>query len=81
MHTNNNDDLNLNNSHQAEMMEDNIEFCPSNSIQQQFRKSSEVKQLTNEEELRKLQNEIQNLNIILNKSRSQHYERAMLEKL
>ena len=80
MHTNSNDDLNLNNFHQAEMMEDNVEFCPSNSIQQQFKKSKQVKQLTTEEELRKLQNEIQNLNTILNKSRSQHYERAMLEK-
>ena len=61
MNTNNNDDLNLNNSHQAETMGDNVEFCPSNSIQQQFRKSSEVKQLTKEEKLRKLQNEIQKL--------------------
>ena len=42
MHTNNNEDHNLNNPHQAEMMEDSIEFCPSNSIQQQLRKSSEV---------------------------------------
>ena len=55
MHTNNNDDINLNNYHQAEMMKFNAEFYPSNSIQQQFRKSSEVKQITNEEELRILQ--------------------------
>ena len=80
MHTNSNDDLNLNNFHQAEIMEDNVEFCPSNSIQQKCKKSSQVKQLTNEEELRKLQNEIQNLNTILKQSRSPHYERAMLEK-
>ena len=66
MHTNNNDDHNLNNSHQAEMMEDNVEFYPWNSIQQQFKKSMQVKQLTNEEELRKLLNEIQNLNDRLN---------------
>ena len=52
MHTNNNDDINFNNSHRAEMMKDNAEFYPSNSIKQQFRKSSKVKQLTNEEELR-----------------------------
>ena len=80
MHTNNNDDINLNNSHQAEMMNDNAEFYPSNSIQQQFRKSSEVKQLTNEEELRVLQMQIKKLNNRLKQSRSPHYERAMLEK-
>ena len=80
MHTNNNDDLNLNNSHQAEIMKDNVEFYPSNSIQQQFRKSSEVKQLTNEEELRILQKQIKKLNNRLKQSRSPHYERAMLEK-
>ena len=56
MHANYIDDLNLNNSHQTEMMEDNVEFCPLNYIQQQFRKSSEVKHLTNDLELRKLQN-------------------------
>ena len=56
MHANNIDDLNLNNSHQAEMMKDNVEFCPSNNIRHQFRKSSEVKHLTNDLELRKLQN-------------------------
>ena len=57
MHANNIYDLNLNISHQAEMMEDNVEFCSSNNIQQQFRKSNEVKHLTNDLELRKLQNE------------------------
>ena len=80
MHTNNNDDININYSHQAEMMKDNVEFYPSNSIQQQFRKSSEVKQLTNEEELRVLQMQIKKLNNRLKQSRSPHYERAMLEK-
>ena len=80
MHTNNNDDINLNNSHQAEMMNDNAEFYPSNSIQQQFRKSSEVKQLTNEEELRVLQMQIKKLNNRLKQSRSPNYELAMLEK-
>ena len=45
-----------------------------------IRKSSEVKPLTNEEKLRNLQNKIQNLNIILNQSRSPHQERALLEK-
>ena len=80
MHTNNNDDINLNNSHQAEMMNDNAEFYLSNSIQQQFRKSSEVKQLTNEEELRILQKQIKKLNKRLKPSRSPHYKRAMLEK-
>ena len=58
MHANNIDDLDLNNSHQAEMMEDNVEFCLSNNIEQQFRKSSEAKHLTNDLELRKLQSEI-----------------------
>ena len=50
-------DLNLNISHQAEMMKENVEFCTLNNIQQQFRKSNEVKHLTNDLELRKLQNE------------------------
>ena len=58
MPANNIEDLNLNNFHQAEMMEDNVEFCPSNNIQHQFRKSSEVRHLTNDLELRKLQSEI-----------------------
>ena len=80
MHTNKNDDLNLNNSHQTEMMEDNVKLCSSNNIQQQFKKSNQFKQLTTEEELRKLQKENQNFNILLNQSRSSHYERAMLEK-
>ena len=48
------------------MIEDNVEFYPSNSIQKLFRKSKEVKQITNEEELRKLQNKIQNINNRLN---------------
>ena len=52
MYTNN--DLNLNNSHR----EDSVEFCPSSSIQQKFRKSSKVKQLKNVDELIKLQNNI-----------------------
>ena len=80
MHTNNNDDINLNNSHQAEMMNDNTEFYPLNSSQPQFRKSRKVKQLTNEEELRILQEQIKKLNNSLKQSRSPHYERAMLEK-
>ena len=80
MHANNIDDLNLNNSHQAEMMKHNVEFCPSNNIQQQFRKLSVVKHLTNDLELRKLQSEIQKLKNKLNQSRSSHYEPAMLEK-
>ena len=80
MHTNNNDDINLNKSLQAEMIEDNVEFCPSNNIQQQFKKSSEVKHLTNDLELRKLQNEIQKLKNRLKQSRSPHYEHATLEK-
>ena len=61
MHANNIDDLNLNNSHQAEMMKNNVELCPSNIIQHQFRKSSEVKHLTNDLEIRKLQNQINKL--------------------
>ena len=66
MHANNIYDLNLNISHQAEMMEDNVEFYPSNNIQQQFRKLSKVKHLTNDLELRKLQNEIKKLKNRLN---------------
>ena len=58
MHANNFDHLYLHNSHQAEMKEDNVKFCPSNNIEQQFRKPSEVKHLTNDLELRKLQSEI-----------------------
>ena len=54
MQTNNNDNRNLNNTHK----EDNVEFWPSSSIQQKFRKSSDVMQLTNEEDLIKLQNNI-----------------------
>ena len=56
------------------MMEDNVEFFPSNNIQQQFKKSSEVKHLTNDLELRKLQNEIHKLKNRLMQSRKQHYE-------
>ena len=80
MHRNNNDDLNLNISLQAEIMEDNVKIFPSNSIQQQFSKLSEIKQLTNDEELRKLQNEVQSLKKRLNQFRLPHYEYAMLEK-
>ena len=32
VHTKNNDDLNIKVSHQAEVMEDNVDFFPSNSI-------------------------------------------------
>ena len=80
MHANNIDDLNLNNSHQAEMMKHNVEFCPSNNIRHQFRKSSEVEHLTNDLELRKLQSEIQKLKNRLNQSRSPHYEHVTLKK-
>ena len=73
-------DLNLNISHQAEMMKENVKFCPSNNIQQQFRKSSEVKHLTNDLKLRKLENDIQKLKNKINQSRSPHYEHATLEK-
>ena len=62
------------------MMEDNVEFFPSNNIRHQFRKSSEVKHLTNDLELKKLQNEIQKLKNRLNQSRSPHYEHGTLEK-
>ena len=58
----------------------NIKFCPSNNIQQQNRKSSEVKHLTNDLELRKLQSEIQKFKNRLNQSRSPHYEHTTLEK-
>ena len=76
MHANNIEDLNLNNSCQAEMMDANVKFCSSNNIQQQFRKSSEVKHLTNDLELRKLQNETQKLKNRLNQSRSPHFMRC-----
>lgn len=66
MHTRNNNDLNHNNSDQAEVIDVNVEFSPTNIIQQQFRKSKEVKQLTNKEKIRKLQNIIQNFNNRLN---------------
>ena len=74
MHTNNNDDINLNKSLQAVIIEDNVEFCPSNNIQQQFRKLSKVKHLTNDLKLRKLENDIQKLKNKINQSRSPHYE-------
>ena len=62
------------------MMNDRVKFCPTIDIQQQFRKSSEVKHLTSDLELKKFQNKIQKLKNRLNQSRTPHYEHATLEK-
>ena len=80
MHTSNYDNLNPNNSHQAEMMEDNVEFYPPNSIQQKFKNLIQAQKLTKKETIRRLQNDIQNMNIKLNHFRSSQNEHEMLEK-